>query len=253
MSLFPHLPPTAATAMLLLGGLALTIPASAQAIRPVPPGVEIPMTASGLTAYGHAELKLKPDVAYIDIGVVNQARDQADAVRTNATRATVVLNALKGSGLAEKDIQTQFYGVQPQYDYPQGGAPVLIGYQVTNSVRVTVRDLAKVGQVIDKVTQAGGNQVNGVTFDLADRSKAQGDALYAAVTVAKVKAAGMAQAAGVSLGRLVSLTEGTAPVVAPMAMEMRAAVAGGGTPQTPISAQQITVTADVTAMYAIGL
>ncbi len=229
--------------------LGATLPASAQIVRP--DGAVVP--AQGLTAVGHAELKLKPELARIDVGVVTQARDQADAVRTNATRASAVLSALKGVGIADKDLQTQFYGVQPQYDYPQNSAPILTGYQVTNTVQATVRDLTKVGQVIDKVTQAGANQVGGVAFDLADRQKAQGDALILAVVLAKGKATGMAQAAGVSLGRLLSLTEGTAAPVQPVFMATMRASVGRAEATTPVEAQQIVVTADVTAVYAIGL
>lgn len=229
--------------------LALTGPVSAQIVRPE----GVVAQTQGLTAVGHAELKLKPELARIDVGVVTQARDQADAVRTNATRASAVLAALKGAGIADKDLQTQFYGVQPQYDYPQNSAPVLTGYQVTNTVQATVRDLTKVGQVIDKVTQAGANQVGGVAFDLADRQKAQGDALIGAVVLAKGKAMGMAQAAGVSLGRLVSLTEGTAAPVQPVFIATMRASASSAQATTPVESQQIIVTADVTAVYAIGL
>lgn len=228
---------------LWLGG---HLPATAQAVRPEGAFVQ------GLTAVGHAEIKRKPDIAYINFGVVSQARDQADAVRTNATRATAVLNALKQAGVADKDIETQFYGVQPQYDYT-AQPPVLTGYQVTNSVQVTVRDLAKPGQIIDKASAAGANQVNGVTFDLADRTKAQSDALVAAVANAKAKVGAIAQAAGVSVGRLVSITEGTAAPVQPVFLATARAAAGPAQATTPVEAQQITVTADVTAVYAIGL
>jgi len=229
--------------------LAVIVPASAQELRPAP---EVMTVGQGLTAVGHAELKLKPDIAVLNLGVVTQSRDQAEAVRTNATRAAAVIGALRGAGVAEKDIQTQFFGVQPQYDYT-AQPPVLTGYQVTNSLQVTVRDLAKTGQVIDKITQVGANQINGVSFDLADRTKAQGDALIRAVVMAKGKATGMAQAAGVSLGRLVSLTEGTVAPVQPVFMAAMRASAGPLPSTTPVEAQQIVITADVTAVYAIGL
>ncbi|MDQ2687901.1 MAG: SIMPL domain-containing protein [Armatimonadota bacterium] len=241
---FLRLLPVAAIGLWMAG----TLPALAQVVRP-----EMALAQpQGLTAVGHAELKFKPDVAYITVGVVTQARDQAEAVKANATRATAVLNALKQAGVADKDIQTQFYGVQPQYDY-QAQPAVLTGYQVTNSVQVTVRDLTKPGQIIDKVSAAGANQVNGVSFDLSDRSKAQSQALSAAVANAKAKVATIAQAAGVSVGRLISMTEGTVAPVQPVfrAAMMRTAAAAQET--TPVEEQQITITADVTAVYAIGL
>src|SRR5579875_1461319 len=84
--------------------------AQAQDLRPLPPaGYSF---EEGLTAHGHAEMKFKPDIAYIEIGVVTQARDSAQAVQDNATRATALLKALTQAGTADKDIQTQFYGVQ---------------------------------------------------------------------------------------------------------------------------------------------
>lgn len=240
---FLRLSPVIAVGLWVAGNLV----ASAQIVRP-----DVTLAQpQGLTAVGHAELKFKPDIAYITVGVVTQARDQADAVKANATRATAVLNALKQAGVADKDIQTQFYGVQPQYDY-QAQPAVLTGYQVTNSVQVTVRDLTKPGQIIDKVSAAGANQVNGVSFDLSDRSKAQSQALSAAVANAKAKVTTIAQAAGVSVGRLISMTEGT---VAPVQPVFRAAMrtAAAAQASTPVEEQQITITADVTAVYAIGL
>lgn len=234
-------------ALCVLSGTAV----SAQAIRP---GSPITLAAAeGLTVHGHAELKVKPDIAYVDVGVVTQSKDSTQAVQDNAVHATDLLKALRGAGLADKDIQSQFYGVQPQYDY-QASPAVLTGYQVTNNFRVTVRDLTKVGQVIDKATGAGGNQVNGVTFDLADRTQSESQALAQAVVSAKAKAAVMAQAAGVSLGRLLTLSDGTAPTVEPVVFGaaprmMKAAMA----PSTPIQSQDISITADVTAVYALGL
>ncbi len=232
--------------------LALAAPtAGAQAFRPVP--TAIVTEGSGLTVHGHAERKVRPDIAYVEVGVVTQARDSSQAVTDNATHATALMDALKKAGVADKDIQTQSYGVQPQYDYNTSPA-VLTGYQVTNTVQVTVRDLARVGKIIDAATQAGGNQVNGVTFDLADRTAAEAQALAQAVAEARLKASVMAQAAGVSLGRLVQLSEGSEPTVEPVVMErpmamMKAAAA----PSTPVSAQDISVSADVTAIYSLGL
>lgn len=222
----------------------------AQAIRPVP-AVEA-AADSGLTVHGHAEMKVRPDIAYVSVGVVTQARDSTQAVADNAARATALMAALKKAGLADKDIQTQSYGVEPQYDYNASPA-VLTGYQVTNTVQVTVRDLARVGQVIDAATQAGGNQINGVTFDLADRTQAEAQVLAQAVVEARVKASVMAQAAGVSLGRLMQLTEGSEPVVQPLVMERPMLMKAAAEPSTPVSAQDISVTADVTALYGLGL
>lgn len=206
--------------------------------------------SEGITARGHGEVKVKPDIALITIAVTTQSKDQAEAVSQNATRTTATLGALRAAGIADKDIQTQSYTVQPQYDY-NVSPPVLTGYQVTNSVQGTVRDLTKVGLVIDKTTQAGASQINNVSFDLSDRSQAEAQALALAVTSARRKASVMASAAGVDLGRLLTLTEGNVvppiqPVFAMRAMAKTAA-------ETPIADQQIAVTADATLVYAMGM
>lgn len=207
--------------------------------------------SEGITAHGHGEVKVKPDIALITIAVNTQSRDQAQAGAQNAMQTTAVLKALREAGIAEKDIQTQSYTVQPQYDY-DAKPPALTGYQVQNSIQATVRDLTKVGLVIDKTTAAGASQINGVSFDLSDRSKAESDALALAVAGARRKASVMADAAGVDLGRLLTLTEGSdAPPVRPIFMEARAMMAKSA-PETPIADQQISVTADATLVYAMG-
>lgn len=216
--------------------------------RPLPMAV----LSEGITAHGHGEVKAKPDIALLTISVTTQSKDQAEAVSQNAVKTTAVLGALKEAGIADKDIQTQAYTVQPQYDY-QVSPAVLTGYQVQNSVQATVRDLTKVGLVIDKTTQAGASQIGGVTFDLSDRGKAEAQALAIAVVTARLKAALMAQAAGVDLGRLLTVTEGSeAPVQPIFAGAVRAMAAGPARVPTPIADQQITVTADATLVYAMG-
>ena len=142
--------------------------------------------------------------------------------------------------------------MQPQYDY-DAKPPALTGYQVDNSVQATVRDLTRVGLVIDKTTAAGASQISGISFDLSDRSRAESDALALAVAGAKRKAGVMASAAGVDLGRLLTLTEGTdAPPVRPVYLSAMRAMTPQAAPETPIADQQITVTADATLVYAMG-
>lgn len=207
------------------------------------------MPAEGITVQGHGEIKVKPDIALLLLSVTTQSQNQAEAVQQNAARTTALLAALRGAKIADKDIQTLSYTVQPQYDY-KPSPPVLTGYQVQNSVQATVRDLTKVGFVLDKATAGGASEVGGVSFDLSDRAASQSEALRLAVGSAKLKAGVMADAAGVNLGRLLTLTEGgTAPVARPMlAMRAMAALA----PETPIADQQITVSADAVLVYAMG-
>ncbi|HEY3331671.1 MAG TPA: SIMPL domain-containing protein [Capsulimonadaceae bacterium] len=206
---------------------------------------------SAITVTGHSELKVKPDIAYANLQVITQDKDQSVAVAANATRTQAVIDTVKRSQIADKDIQTEYYTVQPMYDYRNSPA-VLTGYQVTNSIRVTIRNLSKAGLIIDKTTQAGANSVGGVSFDLADRNKAQGLAIVEAVRNAASKADLIAGAAGVSVGRALSITEGTAPTIQPvMYAQKTMMMADASAPTTPIMSQDITITADVTVSYAI--
>jgi uncharacterized protein YggE len=115
---------------------------------------------------------------------------------------------------------------------------------------VTLRDVSKAGLIVDKATDAGATAVDGVQFDLADQSRAQGLALIDAVRNARIKADLIAGAAGVDLGRVLSISEGTAPTIQPLMFQARVAVAAAAQP-TPIQDQDIDITADVTVSYSI--
>jgi len=209
-------------------------------------------TDEGLTVHGHSELKVKPDIAYITLSVTTQTRAQAEAVSTNATRSVNLIAALKKAGIQSQDIQTMSYTVEPQYDY-NTSPPIGVGYQVTNTFQVTVRDLTKVGLILDTASKTGSTQAGDVRFDLADHTKYQGEALVAAVAEAKFRADLMAGAAGVSLGRLVALSDMDVPVVTPIFMQKRMGVmAAAAQPTTPVQDQQVDITADVVAVYSIS-
>ena len=192
-----------------------------------------------ITASGQGEAKVMPDLAIVTLRVAAEAADQAKAVRQNAEQATAVRAILRELGIADKDIQTQNYSSRPQYNH-QKKPPVLIRYQVQNSLQVTVRNLDQVGPVIDKAT-AGGAAVDHISFELSDRAQAEADALSQAVASAQRKAAIMAAAAGVKLGRLLSITEGADA----SGVFLSNAYAGGtlssapAPAETPISAQVV--------------
>jgi uncharacterized protein YggE len=208
----------------------------------------------GITVNGHAEVDAKPDVAYASLGVVTQAPAQVDAISQNAEKANAVKQALIKAGVADEDIKTDYYQVQPQYDYRSTPA-VLVGYQVSNFFKVTIRNLPKAGVIVDHASQAGANQVNGITYDLSDRDQVEGQALASAVTNARSKADLVAGVAGVSVGRLLNLTEtSNEPQQSPGPIFMRAEMAAAvpAAAPTPLRPQDIVITADVTALYAIG-
>ncbi|MFN5615567.1 MAG: SIMPL domain-containing protein, partial [Brevundimonas sp.] len=183
-------------------------------------------------------------------GVVTEAASAAEAMQLNARRMTGVSAALRRAGIAERDIQTAGLSLSAQYDYVQNEAPRLRGYQASNRVTVIVPDLARTGEVADAVVAAGVNQIDGVSFGLQDPSAAEDQARRLAVRALQAKAALYAEALGVRLGGIRSLTEGGgyAPPP-PMPMYRMAAMAESMDASTPVSGGELTVRVDITGVY----
>ncbi|WP_292056791.1 MULTISPECIES: SIMPL domain-containing protein [unclassified Brevundimonas] len=207
--------------------------------------------ALNLSAYG--EVKVAPDQATINFGVVTEAPTAQEAMAQNAQQMTRVVAALRRAGIAERDIQTSGLNLSAQYDYQQNEPPKLRGYQASNRVTVTIQDLTKVGTTADAVVAAGVNQIDGIGFGLKDPKAAEDQARVLAVRALQDKARLYAQTLGVDLGPVRSLTEGGgyAPEVRPQAMYARVAMDAGGA-STPVSAGELTVRIDISGTYDIG-
>ncbi len=203
-----------------------------------------------LSAYG--ETKVAPDMATINLGVLVEAKTAAGAMAANGARMNQVIAALKAGGIAAKDIQTSGLNLNAQYVYAQNEAPKLTGYQASNQVTVTVRDLTRLGPAVDAVVAAGANQVNGISFGLADPTAAENAARIAAVRALAAKAELYAHATGYRLQRLVSLSEGggySAPQPVPMLRMMKSAAPMADTAVAP---GELNVRIDVTGLYELG-
>jgi uncharacterized protein YggE len=198
---------------------------------------------------GEGKIYLTPDIAYISIGVHTEDKDAAKAVSSNNTQSQKVSEALKTFKIDAKDIQTTNFSIFPQQQYDQNGKLQGILYVVDNTVYVTLRDLTKVGELLDSVVKAGANSINGIQFDLADKSKALSEARKAAVTDAAAQAKELAEAAGVTLGPIQSISiYGTTPT------PIYEGKGGGGVMaavQAPISPGQMTIVVDVNVVYEI--
>ncbi|HOK54276.1 MAG TPA: SIMPL domain-containing protein [Armatimonadota bacterium] len=227
-------------AAILLFGLVLQ-PVSAQIITES-------QVVRGIAVSGTAEVRVAPDIAYVTLGVRTRAAQANQAVERNTTAMQQVTQALRRLTIPEADIQTVQFSLQPVFEYPREGTPRLTGYEATNLVRVTVRDLTRVGAVIDAAVQAGANVVQDVAFALRDEAEVRATALTRAIQDARSKAQVMARALNVNLGRVINATETTAPIVFPLVA--RAEAGAGGVP--PISPGQIEVQATVNVVYAIG-
>ena len=160
-----------------------------------------------LTASGTGEVYLTPDVAYVNIGIHTQSENVADALNDNNAQAQAIATALKELGVEEKDIQTSAFNVYPSPQYsPVTGEVTSTLYAVDNTVYVTVRDLQSLGKMLDEVVRSGANNINGIQFDVIDQSAALTEARQKAIASAKATAQELAQAAGVQLGDLQTLS-----------------------------------------------
>jgi uncharacterized protein YggE len=204
-------------------------------------------TTLNLSAYG--ESKAGPDMASIGLGITTQAATAAEALRLNAAKMTAVLAGLRRLGMAERDIQTSAINLNAQYVYAQDQPPRLTGYQASNEVTVTVRDLAGLGPAIDAASAAGANQINGIRFGLKDPHAAEDEARRAAMKALTAKADLYAGATGYRIVRLVSLTEGGGYQPGPP--QPTFAMARAAAP-TPVEAGELTVRIDVSAVYELG-
>jgi len=164
-----------------------------------------PLRTVSVTGSGSANLV--PDIAYIYVGVHTEKPSAAEAVDENNAQTQKMIEALKGFGIAAKDIRTTNFSIWPQDQYdPQTGTPTgKKTYVVDNTVYVTVRDLGKLGDLLDTVIAAGANTVNSIQFDVADKSEALKTARAEAVKDAEEQAKELADAAGVKLGEVQSI------------------------------------------------
>jgi uncharacterized protein YggE len=207
--------------------------------------------ANGISVNGEGLVKAKPDVAQTTIAVDVTNADPIAAQRDAATRMDKVIAKLKEMGVAADDIKTNQYSLTPQYNYTQNKeTPTLVGYRVVNSVAVTIKQLDKVGQILDAAATAGATSLQGVTFTIADPTAVQSQARVAAVKQARARAEELARAAGASLGKVTSINESTAGATPQYAPSVSRSAAMGVT-DTPIVSGELEVRVNVQMTYAI--
>jgi hypothetical protein len=189
---------------LLLAAGSVSMTAAAQGTVPA-----LQATAEGtlLAISSQAEARRVPDIAAISAGVVTQAADANAAMRQNAEQMTRVVAALRAAGIAERDVQTAGVNLNPQYRYAENQPPVITGYQAMNTVSATVRDIAKLGRILDALVATGANQVNGPSFDVDRKDEAYDEARRAALAKAGQRAEMYARTLGLKVRRIVSIDE----------------------------------------------
>jgi uncharacterized protein YggE len=225
--------------LLALAALGAT-PAIAQSAPILPDGTILEVSATGKTTR-------VPDVATISAGVVTQSQTAAQALSGNAGQMAKVLAALKSSGVEPRDIATSSVSLQPQYRYENNQPPVITGYQASNTVSIRFRDVSKAGRILDTLVAQGANQINGPTLSIDQPDAALDEARADAVKRARARAELYAKAAGLSVSRILSISENgeqAGEPRPPIAYMARAKVAAADTEIAPGEA-------DVTVAVAV--
>ncbi len=200
---------------------------------------------------GHGSVNVPPDTASVNIGVDVIKPTLGEAQETATAQATAVIEAFEAAGIAPEDIQTDYFSVNILRDYSENADPTEItGFEIINQLRVTVRDTDQLGELLDAAVNAGANSIYGVQFFVDDPRPFSGEARTLAVEDATDKARQLAEATGMELGRVVSISEGYASV--PMPMMGR----GGGMEEaamdTPIQAGTSQIIVDVSITFELA-
>ena len=212
---------------------------------------ESPAAASGatITVTGSASVTLKADYARISVGVSTSAKTVEEATQQNSNTIFAVIEALKTAGVQEDDIATSNYSVHAEYDYSSFGGQKLTGYNVTNQLTVIIRDMEHIGATLDKATAAGANNIYNIEFLSTQADAAQDEATAYAVQDAMRRAKLLADAADLTLGGIVSISDSSSGWVVSTrsyASKLDMAVAGNS-----ILPDDTSVSASVTIVFEL--
>ena len=207
--------------------------------------------AGGISISGQGTAVAAPDIASLSLGVSTLASTARGARDDAADSVNGLIDSLKDNGIAEEDFHTTQFSINPEIDFRGDGEQVIRGYRVTSLLSITVRDLDRVGEVIDDAVDAVGNdiRVQGVTFSIEDAAPLQGEARALAMADAVAKAGELAELAGVDLGKPIAISESSGGGLPPVFFDAAGAAELAQTPISP-GQQEISVTVQVT--YAIS-
>lgn len=236
---------TSAPALLIAGLLTLS---AAQAAEPAAERIaEISVTGTGST-------DVAPDMAIISVSVVRDSESARTALTDNTNAMSAVVAAMKAAGIAERDLQTAGFSIQPRVVYPQRGEstqpPRTVGYTVSNSLSIRVRDLSQVGSILDKAVTLGVNQGGQLTFTNAEPARHISQARERAMADAIDKATTLTRAAGARLGRVLTISEQLSRPQ-PMMMMRSAMSADAASASVPIEAGETSYSVTVNVSWAI--
>jgi uncharacterized protein YggE len=208
-----------------------------------------PTGPPSLRVHGQATVTAQPNQVQFDIGVVAQAASAKAATDQNTTKSSALIQELRKLLLPPANMTSINFSVNPNYRYPAEGAPVIVGYTASNTVRLLLDDTSKLQSVIDIAITSGANSINRLAFTLRNDKPVRAQALAEAATQAQAGAQALAAAMNLKLGRLLSVEEGQPVIVSPpreISFEKLQSTA-----VSPISPGSIDVHADVNLTYAI--
>ena len=214
-------------------------------------GSAAPQARPQMTVSGTGIVRLTPDMATINLGVVTQDTDVAQAVAANNLTAQAITDAVKKLGVAPEDVRTAYFNVSPQPQYDQSGMPTgQTIYWVNNTLVVTLRQLDQLGTLLQATVDAGANNINGVSFDVADKAQAEAQARQAAMEDAQQRATRLAAAAGAGSGRSPRSYTGSSSYGTVSYVEA-AVMSTGSSGAVPIAPGTFDVRIDLTVSYAL--
>ncbi len=203
--------------------------------------------ASLMNINGTATITTTPDQASVSLGIKNIANDAAEAMRQNSRQMTQVYDVLSKAGIGQKDIVTSSLSLQPQYSNEEGRSRRIDGYQASNTLKVTIRDLESTGTVLDAIVSVGVNTIGSIRFEKADTTQIEAEARDAAARDARKKAEAYAKAIGTKVTGIRMISESGMHMPQPIyeSMAMRSSA-------IPISQDDVSVSANVSVVFEIS-
>jgi uncharacterized protein YggE len=170
-------------------------------------------TTKSINIMGDGEVNATPDIAYLFLGVTTDKSTTTEALKANSTAMSNIMVAIKKEGIKDEDIKTSSYSLSPKYEYDKATEKsILVGYTVSNTLNVTVKDISKVGQIIDTAVASGANISNGVSFGISDYGKYYNMALVNALSNAQGKAQAIANSLNIKLTTPAKITENSSGI-----------------------------------------
>jgi len=209
-------------------------------------------TKNTITVSDTGEIYTKPDLGITVFSVKTEKKTVAQAMTENTEKMNEIIGAMKDLGVEEKDLKTTAFNIYPRYDYIENisfvqGTRVLVGYEITQSLQVKIRDLEKIGEVVQDATDAGANQVGNLSFTVDKKDEFKEQAREEAINKAKAKAKELASQLGVDLVRIIGFYEsGEALMYNDYASKEAMGIGGGGAPQIETGENKISVSVNIT-------